>query len=446
MRRTPRRAGALVTALCLALVAGGCAVNAGSAKADAFERHFEDVPDVAAASAGGTNDLPFVGSATATVEIAPGTSRERVAEIVHLVGEYQHDHSGVVSTVEFDGSSIAVADKAATNDADLALVHALVDTPEVGTVQLLARETVVTAAPGVSFTMLFEDLLRADGPYPVLPDVELSVLDSTGSLEVVSEDGTVPVEPLAAFHAIAAVFPPVGAEISADRLRVRVAHDADRLAARDLALAAAPSVAEGLRVDGGNVERFGASEETDATADLIVLALDGRPGVEWIKAYGDEVVVTVDSLETAQSVAEGLTALAGGTTVRIVSPGTWSPEGGESGYTGPSFDVMAHQGEPTLLSVDQVATLFSEHPLLDEVESGADRLVLDIDEATTRDRAALATAVAPLVAPGTDVSVRSGSLWFSFVAGQPLADEHLDDRGERRAAQDFVDAWDAAAR
>lgn len=99
----------------------GCSnhLDAGTDGADAFAAHFRPVEGVQDVRPGGTNDLPFSGSATVDVTLDDELSDDRLTGLVDDMGEYMATHSnGSLSwsgTVAVDGYTVSLAAKRTPN-------------------------------------------------------------------------------------------------------------------------------------------------------------------------------------------------------------------------------------------------------------------------------------------------------------------------------------------
>lgn len=115
-----RTLGAVATVVVLVGVSG-CSnhLDAGTDGADVFAAHFRPVEGVRGVRSGGTNDLPFSGSATVDVALDDGLSDGRLTRLVDDMGEYLATHSnGSLSwsgTVAVDGYTVPLAAKRTPN-------------------------------------------------------------------------------------------------------------------------------------------------------------------------------------------------------------------------------------------------------------------------------------------------------------------------------------------
>ena len=128
MSSRPRRLLATSTVVLLALACAGCAVNAGSAGTDRLEARFADVPDIEAVFTSASNNLPFMGSSDAHIEVSDAASSDRAAEIGHELGAFLAVDSRMVTwgaSIEYHGLSVAITEDRAVNTARLDAAESL---------------------------------------------------------------------------------------------------------------------------------------------------------------------------------------------------------------------------------------------------------------------------------------------------------------------------------
>lgn len=119
--RVVGRAVAAVAALAVLVAVSGCTnhLDAGTDGADEFAAHFRSVDGVQRVRGGGTNDLPFSGSATVRVVLDDGLADDQLTALVDDMGEYMATHSnGSLSwsgTVTVDGWTLPLVAKRTPN-------------------------------------------------------------------------------------------------------------------------------------------------------------------------------------------------------------------------------------------------------------------------------------------------------------------------------------------
>lgn len=124
--RVVGRSVAAVAALVVLVAVSGCTnhLDAGTDGADAFAAHFRSVAGVQRVRGGGTNDLPFSGSATVRVVLDDRLPDDDLTALVDDMGEYMATHSnGSLSwsgTVTVDGWTLPLVAKRTPNHRVLA--------------------------------------------------------------------------------------------------------------------------------------------------------------------------------------------------------------------------------------------------------------------------------------------------------------------------------------
>lgn len=140
-RRTRTVGAALAVATLLGGALGACSldVNAGSAAVDDLRAHLADVAGVAEIDATASNDLPFTGSASATVVAEPDLDVAGRDALVDEIAAFLEDAGAGTWTsvdLELDGSSLEVGTDDRANAAALDTLAAALALPEVATASL----------------------------------------------------------------------------------------------------------------------------------------------------------------------------------------------------------------------------------------------------------------------------------------------------------------------
>jgi len=122
MKNHPRTAGALA-AMTLAVVAlSGCGnIDAATGASADFEKFALALPNVIAATGGGTNDMPWAGTVRGEVTVSQDITEGHLEAIVDTLGEYYADHDrGTIDwnhmRVRVDDYTLEIEKKKTTND------------------------------------------------------------------------------------------------------------------------------------------------------------------------------------------------------------------------------------------------------------------------------------------------------------------------------------------
>ncbi|MEV0733965.1 hypothetical protein [Polymorphospora sp. NPDC050346] len=247
----------------IALVLGlplltGCAK--GTALASDFEEDWAGTPDVVDIRTTDYNTLPFLGTATGVVILKDGTSADRVAELANELGEYVASNDKTTGRITADGITFTVvADKTRTGEI-LALWQSLTDDDRVvnGDIKDAPRKEIdrwdieVTAVDPTGAMAVFKDMMTdGDQHRPLSQVTSLKVSTEHGvrpSLRVETDfhDGF-PAEAIAAYEAVVAQYPVVGATLRRDpttgsAVSIVVADSGDLDRAGELARTAAPNL------------------------------------------------------------------------------------------------------------------------------------------------------------------------------------------------------------
>jgi hypothetical protein len=244
----------------------GCAVNKGTALADAFSKDWAGTPDVTEIRSNGHNTLPFSGTATGELIVADGTPADRVTRLASELQAYVAEHDKVTGRITAGGITVTVVAEATRNAEALALWRSLAeddrvrdgDLAEATTGEVIRRRIRVTAVDPAAAMAVFQDMVTGRGLHAPLPHVRSLAVrtepKARPSLHVETDhDGAVPEQAIAAYEAVRAEFDLVSATIRPDRtigstLSVVVAPDVDPAAAAEVALAAAPALSSAIKV------------------------------------------------------------------------------------------------------------------------------------------------------------------------------------------------------
>ncbi|MEV7231042.1 hypothetical protein AB0M79_29095 [Polymorphospora sp. NPDC051019] len=259
----------------IALVLGlplltGCAIDKGTALASDFEEDWAGTSDVVDIRTTENNTLPFFGTATGVVILKDGTSADRVTELANELREYVASNDKTTGRITADGITFTVvADKTRTDEV-LALWRSLTDDDRVmnGDIKDAPRKETdrwdieVTAADPTDAIAVFKDMMTdGDRHRPLSQATSLEVSTEHGvrpSLHVETDfDDGFPAEAIAAYEAVAARYPVVGATLRRDpttgsAVSIVVADSGDLDRAGELARAAAPNLAAAIKVTSDN--------------------------------------------------------------------------------------------------------------------------------------------------------------------------------------------------
>jgi hypothetical protein len=240
--------------LSLAFVAG-CALDEGSALAADFEADWADTSDVEAIDTVGYNTLPFAGTAKGTLFLEDGTSADRVAELAKELSEYVAGHDGITGEISADGITFTVSEDEARTGEVAALWQSLVEDDRVtgGAIDFASNDerlsveiSVVDAAAAMA---VFEGMVADADPY-LVASVPTSLDISCGQevepwLRIATGiGGEFPAEAIAAYEAVSAEYPVVGAGLRAEGASIVVGEGVDLVRAGELARNAAPDLVD----------------------------------------------------------------------------------------------------------------------------------------------------------------------------------------------------------
>ncbi|MFD9543941.1 hypothetical protein [Streptomyces sp. NPDC060022] len=233
----------------------GCAIDEGTALAADFEEDWVGTSDVEKVSTFKDNTLPFMGKATGVLVLKDGTPPDRVAERADELREYVARNDSVTGRITADGITITVdADERRAGEVvalwrSLTADERVVDGDISGSSSKKGHRWLskVTAVDSTGALAVFDDMTGSGGRQRPLSDVT-SVEVRTGrdvrpGLLVRSDaNGGLPTEATAAYEAVVAEHPVVGASLQPARVSITLADAADRDDALELARRAAPGL------------------------------------------------------------------------------------------------------------------------------------------------------------------------------------------------------------
>ncbi|MFI6279762.1 hypothetical protein [Streptomyces sp. NPDC050988] len=246
----------------------GCAIDKGTALAADFEENWADTPDVAKIRTTKNNTLPFKGTSTGTLTVKEGTSADRVTELVGEMRKYVARHDKITGRIAADDITFTVvADKGRTGEvlalwrsltADDRVVDADInDAPWKGATDRWRIE--VTAVDATGALAVFKDMYaKGDRHRPLAGVMVLRVRGPGLFVESDFNDGF-PAEAVAAYEAVLAQYPVVGATLRRDAVSgsaagIVVAKGVDRNHAGELARRAAPNLGAAVEVTSDNAD------------------------------------------------------------------------------------------------------------------------------------------------------------------------------------------------
>ncbi|MCX4562380.1 hypothetical protein OHA02_40140 [Streptomyces phaeochromogenes] len=246
----------------------GCAIDKGTALAADFEENWAGTPDVAKIHTTKNNTLPFKGTSTGTLILKDGTSADRVTKLVGEMREFVARHDKTTGRIAADGITFTVvADEGRTGEV-LALWRSLTaddrasdadinDAPWKGATDRWRIE--VTAVDAAGALTVFKDMYaKGDRHQPLAGVMVLRVRGPGLFVESDFNDGF-PTEAIAAYEAVLAQYPVVGATLRRDAMSgsavsIVVAKGVDRDHAGELARRAAPNLGAAVVVTGASAD------------------------------------------------------------------------------------------------------------------------------------------------------------------------------------------------
>ncbi|KQM16165.1 hypothetical protein ASF83_09850 [Plantibacter sp. Leaf171] len=485
--RTIRIAAAALVATAAAAGLTGCGdVDAGSAAASAFEELLDGVPDVVDVDASGSNDLPWSGTASASVLIDDAVTADHLGEIVDRIGGFlseQSKRSGGATwegvDVSVRGFTVAVLDRREDNATQLELLASLeAEGVPGGELHLFpvgadggrASSLTLEARPGEDFldaydlagetaeaTPAYADAVltgRSDDGDPIGSGADEATNATPGSPEQGEaarfsissgddDDPTASGDPngsRAAYLAVAEQFAVIGATLTPDTLDLRIANVDDVAAASALATGSLPTDVS-VEIQGGIVTWDDGVESPEMLP--VVQAVGAVPGVTAIDASSDSLRLTVSDPAAGRAALDTLDTLPAASVVaslRIDGPvAAGAPDtfavGGSRAEAAAQF-ALVEQG---LASGSLVS-----------FEGSADRLQLEFRNGDDTMLGAAIGLVKAGVAPGTWTSIEiegePGTWWFDAADTVTIdASAYSDETPEETANRERIERlWNAA--
>lgn len=473
-------AAVLVAAATVVGLSGCGDVDAGSAAARSFKQLLTDVPGVVDVETTSSNNLPWSGTASASVLVEDSVSTDRLTGIVDRVGGFLNEQSkrgggatwqGVDVTVR--GFTLSVLDRRKDNAAQLKLLGVLedegvpggelhlspapADGPRAAWLTLVARagegfldaydlaEQTAASAPGYADAVITglsdaEDIAESD-PATGLPSGDGAARFSISSGD--DNDATSSGDPdatRAAYLAVAEQFEVIGATLTPDALDLRISSVDDVAGATAVAKGAVPANVA-VEIQGGIVTW----DDGIPSAEMlpVVQALGAVPGVTAIAASSDSVRLTVADPGAGRTALDVLDALPEASVVE--SLGIDGPV--VSGSPG-TFSVRGARGDATVLFalVEQLTATGS----LVSFDSSVGRLQLEFHPG---DDTTLGTAIGLVkagVATGTWTSIgvdgEPGTWWFDAADTISIdASQFVDESSAQTALRERIERlWNAA--
>jgi hypothetical protein len=485
--RTIRIAAAVLVATAAAAGLTGCGdVDAGSAAASAFEKLLDGVPDVVDVDASGTNDLPWSGTASASVLVDDAVTADHLGEIVDRIGGFLSEESkrsggatweGVDVSVR--GFTVAVLDRREDNATQLELLASLeaegvpggeLHLYSVGADGGRASSLTLEPRPGEDFldaydlaaqtaeaTPAYADAVltgRSDDGDPTRSGADEATNATPGSHEQGEvarfsissgddDDPTASGDPSgsrSAYLAVAEQFAVIGATLTPDTFDLRIANVDDVAAATALAKGALPTDVS-VEIQGGIVTWDDGVESPKMLP--IVQAIGAVPGVTAINASSDSLRLTVSDPAAGRATLDALDTLPEASVVA-----SFRIDGPVAAGASDTFAVSGSRAD--------VATLFAlvEQEItagfLVSFEGSADRVQAEFRNG---DDVALRTAIGLVkagVAPGTWTSIEiegePGTWWFDAADTVTIdASTYSDETPEETANRERIERlWNAA--
>ncbi|MEP6481863.1 MAG: hypothetical protein ABJA94_07640 [Rhodoglobus sp.] len=440
MRRRALSVFALVAVVCL-LVSGCGPINAGSAAAHDFYVYMTGQPGVADVQVHASNNLPFQGSADATVVLNKGAGEGTLTTVMNRMAAYLRDDASNVSwttDAELDGFTVAVS---AVDDQNHAIIDLLgqvraIDGIVGGTIDSETRNR-----PG-------NDLVVENSAQFIATLAQLVKLHFTSAVRVSDADSTfavtstddrqMPESEIAAYEAVAAVYRVTGATLAPGSVAVRVAADTDVAAAAALAKSLPGSAGIAFTITGGNVTREGDGDFT--LVDTVIARLAGLPDVTAINATASKakhatLALTVKTIDAIVAIEAVLTELDPQSVLTVNYRSADAVAPGFQIY-GPSTRRATY--------IPIVAEL-SSGAYISSIEIDADRINIVAGAYDATRMAELAAALKRLLPAGESVRLTNvqGGVNFSFTTGD-LIDVPADKSYGDVDATAFVAAWNAA--
>ncbi|WP_328907930.1 hypothetical protein OG230_35785 [Streptomyces sp. NBC_00234] len=240
----------------------GCAIDKGTALAADFEERWAGTPDVARIRTTKNNTLPFSGTSTGTLVLEDGTSADRVTKLAGEMREYVARHKKITGRLTADGLTFTVvADEGRTGEV-LALWRSLKADEQVTVADIHDapwKEATdrwrieVNTVDATGALAVFKDMYAEGGRHRPLNGVTVLEVRGPGLFVETGFNDRYPTEAVAAYEAVLARHPVVGANlrrdaVSGSAVSIVVAKSADLDDARELARRAAPNLGAAVEV------------------------------------------------------------------------------------------------------------------------------------------------------------------------------------------------------
>ncbi|MFI2336598.1 hypothetical protein ACH474_24685 [Nocardia rhamnosiphila] len=256
MRSNASRRPSRILAFVLALpLLSGCAIDKGTALAAKFEKDWAGTADIAEVRVNGYNILPFGGKAIGVLVFDDGTSAERVIARARDLREYVARNVSITGRITADGITVTVDPDERRTREILDLWRSLTADERVvdGDIESWTSKNVhhwrskVTTVDSGAAMAVFDDMVGNSGPHRLPSDLtSVEVVTRAGANPAISvrsdADGRLPTEAVAAYEAVRAEYPVVGATLHTTSVRIVVAGAADLEDIRELARRAAPGL------------------------------------------------------------------------------------------------------------------------------------------------------------------------------------------------------------
>ncbi|MEP6479897.1 MAG: hypothetical protein ABJB03_10930 [Rhodoglobus sp.] len=435
MRR--RALSALALAVALGILITGCGpINAGSASADRFREYMADQPGVADVQIAASNDLPFQGSASGTVVLDDGADESTLSAVMDRMAGYLRDRAGNVSwwmVAEVDGFTVHVS---AVDEENRAIVDLLGQARAIdgivggrlGSADRSEPANDLVIEDPAQFVATLKQLVKLGFASAV------RVRDVDSTFAVTSTDGRQLPEPeIAAYEAVSAVYPVLGATLAPGSVVLRLAADHDVAAATALGESLATSAGIAFTITGGIVTREGEGDFT--LVDSVIARLIDVQGTTALTAKHDTLGITVDTTAAMVTTEAVLAELDPASTLTVYYR--------SADTVTPGFRVYGKADRRA--TYIPVVTALVSGGYLDSIEVDADRIDVVAGAYDAARMAELAGTLKRLVPTGEPVRLTNvdGGVNFSFVAGDVINVPSDESYGDVDASA-FVAAWNSA--
>ncbi|RUQ98079.1 hypothetical protein [Labedella endophytica] len=481
-RPTLRRLAAASIAAVLAMGLAGCGdVNAGTGAIEKLEAVVGRWDETVGVDSAGHNDLPWAGTAEATVIVEEDTEPARVAEMAGELADFLDDSEGgtarwmfldlqigefrmgvstdgdrrsgrldlldaVRSDERVEGGFVVSADEtlARVDDDSVATDDAAVSLPAEGA----ERSLRILVANDVPLDEAFSFARTAAVQAPELDDLAVVAQHVDGRSAVTDSEGTAggtsrsapPTASLGFAAAIAAASDVMSVVATSDSLSVRLSRAADVDAVRATFERQAVGVGIGLEVAGGIVTDDGTA---DSAAIAVAGALDGAAGVTSVFVSRSSIEVVVEEMATVPS-AVGI--LSGEPEVSALEDITIR--------TSPYSDrrVSMTTGPDGVAALGELADAAGDEPTITLLGSDPSGVRIEVDDTSVESLTSLFSAIRPVLDDGSVFSIRGDDVdGAQYAQNFTVADDIVIDvpEGSTAGTADFAvrvrAAWAASA-